>query len=504
MKDKLILVVATGIFHRQPIYRRAHELGCKLVFLADKKVDWVTPYAYDWIICPDMTLDASLTAIQTYLNGPTTSSSSSSTSSAPRRFDGIVTFDDYTVVLTGDITERLGYPSTTPKAIAAIKNKYALRKHCESVGIKVPKSLRLDAKKVEDGSMDDVLNALSLPLVLKPVSGAGSHFVRRITSIDELKGILREYTREAEEEAKHWATGAVTESFMVEEMVVGQEVDIDLLVDKGKVKFLSISDNYPSTGPGHLFMEIGGACPSRLSSERQRALAEMTTKLVESFGTQLHGCFHFEAFSTPNNDAIPIEMNLRLGGSEVLVFIISTFGVNLGIEALKQCIDHPLKQHDTSKPLRQCSSINFLSTGSGYIETIGYDPLLFNDPTYMGSMSRCMPGHPLKAPPLGFEFLGWMVAGVPYIANPSSSLSTPATSSVTSVEESKIAASTPSLSSSSSAPSSTPSSSSAETSDDALSRVTKHFKYTLQPFPRGDPHGYIPGTDKYYLDNDKP
>ncbi len=440
-----MIVIGTGIYHRQPVYRRAHEIGCKLVFVSEQAVEWVKPYAHDWIICSDASDEAKTEAsIRDYMKA-----------NPNVKVDGIVTFDEYSVLATAHVCKVFGYPNSDNDTVHLIKNKYLFRQHTAKAGILAPKNLHLSLSKVISGESDKELADFPYPAVLKPIAGAGSHFVRRIADMKELKAVLAEYAAEANStgEYKYWGVDGVDASFMVEEMIIGNEVDIDLLVDHGEIRFLSISDNFPSTGPGHLFMEIGGACPSNLPADRQKDLVEMTHTMVKSFGKNLTGCFHFEAMSTPKG-AYPIELNQRLGGSEVLVFILAAFGVNLGIENLKLAISYPIVNHDTSKPLRNCTSINFLSESSGYIEKIGYDDALFEDPSYMGSMNRCVVGHPLKAPPLGFEFLGWMVA----------SGDTP------------------------------------QQAKKNLDRCTSYFKYSLRPFPRGDPHGLIPGTQTYYLD----
>ncbi len=44
---------------------------------------------------------------------------------------------------------------------------------------------------------------------------------------------------------------------MLEELMEGQEVDIDLVVQNGVIRFLSVSDNFPCAGPKQYFMEAG-------------------------------------------------------------------------------------------------------------------------------------------------------------------------------------------------------------------------------------------------------
>jgi len=201
------------------------------------------------------------------------------------------------------------------------------------------------------------------------------------------------------------------------------------------------------------------------------ALAAMTKQVVETFGKNLHGCYHFEAMWT-DKGAFPIELNQRLGGSEVLVLALSVHGVNLGVQALRLALGQsvapglptvpslptalPAPVGVGAVPRCYCASTNFLAPDSGYITRIGRNACVDADARYMGSMHRAQPGHPLKAPPLAFEFLGWMVA-------------------------------------------------SGDTAPEAkanLDRLCEDFYCELKPFERGDPNGIVPGTDVYYKDWD--
>jgi len=484
LAGKLFLFVYTGILHRQPVYRRAKELGCRMVFLDSSKPQWMLPYAEDWIHCADPgDPEQAIQAVGEYLKNR-----------GIEKFDAVMTFDEYGLRSCSKLNElfsaagaHTGIPYDT---LMKIKNKHAFRAATSAAGVAAPRNLRFSLTDLVSGSLDEEFAKFKFPVVLKPISGAGSHFVRRVATLDDLKVIAQEYIKEARECGDLGAWGlaqdenAIQSSFMVEEMIVGQEVDIDLLVQRGKVKFLSVSDNFPTSGPKDLFMEIGGCCPSRaLTPARLLGLAEMTHRMVSAFGEDLTGCFHFEAISAPTpgadpatdrGTAYPIELNMRLGGSEVHVLMLTTYSINLGIHAMKLALGVEIPTYfprlfpghePTPEQLAagvvpldyhaHATSINFLSTGSGYITKIGYDRRLFEDSAYCGSMTRCGVGHPLKAPPLGFDFLGWMVAR----------------------------GNTP------------------EDSAKNLERCTRYFHYTYTPYSRDDPHGYIPGTKTYYLDH---
>jgi biotin carboxylase len=325
----------------------------------------------------------------------------------------------------------------------------------QAAGVLAPQTLHFSVSSLCAGELDAALAAFPFPCVLKPLSGAGSHFVRRVADAATLKAVVAEYRDEAAStgEVAAWGAEPADSAFMAEELLVGKEVDIDLLISHGRIEYLTISDNFPSAGPAELFMEAGGALPSTLPAAAQEGLRAMTHQVVATFGTALHGCYHFEAMWT-DRGAFPIELNQRLGGSEVLVLALSVYGVNLGVQALRLALGKPVATVDTAAPRRYCTSTNFLAPDSGYITRVGCSAAVPGDSAYMGSMHRAQPGHPLKAPPLGFEFLGWMVAaGEDFPAAKA-----------------------------------------------ALDRLSAEFFCDLREFERGDPHGVVPGTDVYYKD----
>lgn len=109
------------------------------------------------------------------------------------RIDGVVTFDDYAVVATAYITSELGLPGITPKAVRSIKHKYTFRKCTAPTGVLSPQTLLLPIAALKAGECDAALATFPYPCVLKPVAGAGSKYVRRITDAKQAKEVTLEY-----------------------------------------------------------------------------------------------------------------------------------------------------------------------------------------------------------------------------------------------------------------------------------------------------------------------
>lgn len=91
--------------------------------------------------------------------------------------------------------------------------------------------------------------SLSYPAVLKPLSGAGSHLVTKISSFTHLIEYMQQHQLEQQAllaKYPYWNIENVDQFLMLEEFIGGSEVDVDVVVERGQIKFLAISDNFPT------------------------------------------------------------------------------------------------------------------------------------------------------------------------------------------------------------------------------------------------------------------
>jgi D-alanine-D-alanine ligase len=211
-----------------------------------------------------------------------------------------------------------------------------------------------------------------------------------------------EYIRENMTSEVESALAAGT-TIMAEEYIDGNEVDIDILLQNGKIKFWSMSDNDATREP--FFVETGQCIPTRLSPSQQAELVDLAEEILERLGVG-HGCIHFEA-KYGARGAMPIEINLRMGGDEVYYFVKEAWGVDLvesaALIATGQYI-RPIQKPE--RPKKYLSGKYFLPAHSGLLTSLSVPKSvphgeieLFKDI-----------GDPVLAPPLGYEYLGWVYA----------------------------------------------------------------------------------------------
>ncbi len=83
---------------------------------------------------------------------------------------------------------------------------------------------------------------VQFPAIFKPRSGAGSHFVRRVDSEEELYATVKwtlQTLKDSRLKAYEWCTHEPT--FMVEEFVTGFEVDVDCIVRDSQVSLSPVA-----------------------------------------------------------------------------------------------------------------------------------------------------------------------------------------------------------------------------------------------------------------------
>ena len=123
----------------------------------------------------------------------------------------------------------------------------------------------------------------AIPAVLKPVFLSGSRGVQRV---DDEEQFIRafEWTRSFlshRDVAKRG--GEYASVVLVEDYVPGAEVALEGLLSDGKLDMLALFDK-PDPLEGPYFEETIYVTPSRLSSERQNEIVEVTTRAARALG----------------------------------------------------------------------------------------------------------------------------------------------------------------------------------------------------------------------------
>ncbi|HKX57260.1 MAG TPA: ATP-grasp domain-containing protein, partial [Xanthomonadales bacterium] len=266
LEGRVLLVVNTGNRKKRFTLRRLHELGCRLIIM-HKQVNWARTYAEQWILTDTADHTASLRAMNDFF-----------AQQPDLKADGVITFWEDDVLLCSRIRDRLGLVGIPYDVARIARDKHLFREFCSDNSLPTPGHTMI----ADDLPLAESVAGLHFPLVVKPVFGSSSAYVVRVNNLQELQETV-DYIRgtiNTEVESSLVAGTAI----MAEEYIDGNEVDIDILLQNGKVKFWSMSDNDATREP--YFVETGQCIPSRLAASQQAELVEQAEEILERLGVE--------------------------------------------------------------------------------------------------------------------------------------------------------------------------------------------------------------------------
>lgn len=381
---KRILVVNTGNLLKKFIFKRLKELPVEIIVLNSEK-NWADTYISDWILADTNNHTASLEAVKKY--------------SLTHKIDGVVTFWEDDVLLTSKITTLLGLVGIPYEVAKIARNKLAFRSFCEKEGLQVPKFFKF----TDIESLEKAKSKLQFPVVVKPSFGTSSAFVTKVEKPEQLEetiSYIKSALSTAVESALHEGL-----TIFVEEYIDGDEVDIDILLQNGKLKFWSITDNHAANEP--FFMETGDTFPSLLSDDAQEELVHMAEVMLEKIGIQ-NGCIHFEA-KYSNTGPMPIEINLRMGGDFYYSFIKKAWGVDFIESTLKIAVGEYLPTVSKPRnPKKYFAAEVFIQKESGVISSLQFPKEFEKKDKVHEFVFLKEVGDTVLTPPLNFSPLGWI------------------------------------------------------------------------------------------------
>jgi len=387
LKGKTILLVNTGSRKKRFIIQRLKKLDLNLVAL-NKEKNWAESYVDHWIIANTYNHDESIRAVQNFFK-----------SNPEIKIDGVLTFWEDDVLLTAKLVDKFGFIGI-PFAIAKqARNKYLFREFCKNNGINTPQHLMIK----NAAELKNVCRKLKFPMVIKPAYGSSSAYVIKVNNREELRDTYHYIKKNISTESETALSDGL--DIFVEEFLDGDEVDIDILLQNGKIKFYSIADNFDKS-KGQFFVDSGQAMPSTLPEKNQKDLVNMAEDALEKLGIQ-NGCIHFEAKSTQAGP-FPIEVNLRMGGDYVYSYNKGAWNIDLIEYAAKIAIGQLVKIKQTDIPRRYIIGWDLHPESSGLLVELNVDEELEKKKYFEEMNIYKEVGDPILLPPEGYESLGWL------------------------------------------------------------------------------------------------
>lgn len=386
--QRTILLVNVGSHKKRFIVQKLKKMGLQIVVLNKEKVNWAQPYVDHWILADNTIHAEAIQAVQSF------------TSQHPKiKIEGALTFWEDDVLLTSKIIDQFGWIGIPYNIARKVRNKFMFRRFCTENQIPAPKFHI--AKGMDD--LEYVAEHFTFPLVIKPAFGSSSAYVMKVENRKELMETYRFILSAISTGVESALTDGL--DLFIEEYLDGDEVDIDVILQNGKVKFTSIADNY-NKDKGTFFQDSGQAIPSSLPEKAQQELLDLMEETLEKLGIQ-NGLIHFEGKYT-HKGAFPIEINMRMGGDYVYSYNKSAWEVDLIEQAVAIALGEYIKLPAIDVPKKYIIGWDMHPDDSGMLAELNVHEELEKQ-SYVEEIQLYKEvGDAVLVPPEGFENLGWL------------------------------------------------------------------------------------------------
>lgn len=236
---------------------------------------------------------------------------------------GIVGPSEFDLLTAARLRDALEVPGWSTEFVLRFRDKTVMKRWVHRAGVRAPRYLSLSAAT----TAGELVGALGLPLILKPVDGAASRGVLLVRTEPELADAL------ARVEAEGGPLDAA--GYEAEEYVEGAVHHVDGIRRGGRFHFVTASayvntclDFVAGTPLGSVLLDPG-PLRTRLTGFAADALDALELS---------DGPFHLEVIVTPAGEPVFLEVGLRPGGAGVPFLHRDLFGVDLFAEAFRGAV----------------------------------------------------------------------------------------------------------------------------------------------------------------------
>jgi len=195
------------------------------------------------------------------------------------------------------IADYLGVPHPGLRAGRVTRNKALQRMWFPRWS---PRWLLAAPSKVEPAA---IIDQVPFPLVIKPLNQHSSRDVVRVDNAQALSNVLTHHD--------HYSR------LLFEQIVVGQEVSVETLIQRRRVIFNSITRKRTNEKQSQYFVEMGHQVPALLCDLQEHAILEVNNQILSKIGFE-DGIAHGEYRITLDGDVMLMEIAARSPGCSIL------------------------------------------------------------------------------------------------------------------------------------------------------------------------------------------
>jgi biotin carboxylase len=269
------------------------------------------------------------------------------------RVDGVLTVSaDRAVPVVAAVAEELGLPGIGTETARLLTHKRAMRDALGEARLPQPRyaSLRSAA------DIDEALERVRFPAVLKPVDSGGQRAVFRVESRAELDRDLAEAIAESP-----------TDEALLEEFVDGVELNGIVVARVGEPALITLSDRLrpPGVGFGVGWMHV---YPPSIPPDQLRLAGRVAVESVSALGLTDAIAFP-QLIASPDGGVAVVEVAARIPGGQMADLVRHAVGVDLVEVALLQALGQFVPDDIALPRFTQPLAIRFFTAAPGPLPT---------------------------------------------------------------------------------------------------------------------------------------
>lgn len=313
--------------------------------------------------------------------------------------DAVIAVDDRGAVAAAMAAQRLGLRHNPPDAVAATRDKLAMRVRLAAAEVPQPPFAPVTAD-AGPGDVTRLLQGVGVPCVVKPLTLSASQGVLRADTTGEAVAVVDRVRRIVTR-----ATGDNDPTLLLERFVPGPEVAVEGLLADGDLSVLAVFDK-PDPLDGPAFEETIYVTPSHLDTEDMAAVVAATAAACRALGLT-EGPVHAE-IRVSDGRASVIEVAARtIGGLSARTLTFST-GRTLEQLVIGQALGRPLGA--TRRRTRASGVLMVPIPHAGILEEVGGRDAATRVPGVTDVQITIAPGRPVVPVPEGDRYLGFVFA----------------------------------------------------------------------------------------------
>lgn len=215
-----------------------------------------------------------------------------------RAVDRVLANWEVLVLTAARLRERFGLPGMSVDTVRGFRDKQLMKERVAAAGLRVPRSVRVrSAAEARAGA-----ERVGYPLVVKPISGAGSADTYEVRDARELEQVLARTQHVAE--------------CSIEEYIEGEELTFDTICVGGKPAYMNVAQYLPKPIIARS-NEWVSPIITTVRELAQPALAggiELGRGVLDALGMG-DGFTHMEWFRKPSGEVVFGEIGCRPGGA---------------------------------------------------------------------------------------------------------------------------------------------------------------------------------------------